>query len=308
MDERGTAWVFPGQGSQEVGMGRDLYGGSAVARSLYERADEILGRSLSKLCFEGPPDVLGLTTNAQPALYVTSVACLEAAREAGVVEDQPLFVAGHSLGEYSALTAARALPFEDGIRLVEERGRLTQLAADSAPGRMAALLGMDESAAATVCADSGAELCNINSPGQLVIGGTVDAVERACALALERGARRAVPLDVGGAFHTSLMQPAVAGMAAAIAKTGIGDANVPVVANDRAEPIADAKIIGAELAYQLTHPVRWVQCVEYMAAHGVAEFVEIGPGRVLTGLIKRIVPAAILRNISGLPSKEPGAS
>jgi [acyl-carrier-protein] S-malonyltransferase len=302
MSDARTAWVFPGQGSQEPGMGRDVYDGCTAARELYERADVVLGRPLTALCFEGPAEELSKTTNAQPALYVTSLACLAAARESGGLDGDPLFVAGHSLGEYSALAAAEALGFEAGLRLVEERGRLTQAAADATPGAMAALLGIDEDAAGAVCADAGAELCNINSPGQLVIGGAKPAIERACALALERGARRAVVLDVGGAFHTTLMQPAVAPMTEAVAAAKIQTPRIPVVANDRAEAISDPAAIGGELVYQLTHPVRWVQCVEYMAAQGVDTFVEIGPGRVLTGLIKRIAPHAQLRNISGMPA------
>ncbi len=281
-------------------MGRDLYEASAVARDLYNAADAALGRPIARLCFEGPADELSRTTNAQPALYVTSLACLKVARETGALAADPAFVSGHSLGEYSALTAAGALDFEHGIRLVEERGRLTQAAADATPGRMAAILGLDEAAVEAVCAESGTELCNINSPGQIAIGGATDAIATACALALERGARRAIPLDVGGAFHTSLMRPAVAGMKDAVAAAQIGDATVPVVANNTAEPMSDAVTIMDELTYQLTHPVRWVQCVEYMAAHGVTTFVEIGPGRVLTGLIKRIAPQAQLRNISGV--------
>jgi [acyl-carrier-protein] S-malonyltransferase len=299
MPDSTIAWVFPGQGSQEIGMGRDLYEAYAVARELYDHADAILGRPLSRLCFDGPAEELSKTTNSQPALYVTSLACLAVAREVAALPDDPAFVAGHSLGEYTALAAAGALGFEDGLRLVEQRGRLTQAAAAATPGSMAAVLGLDEAAAAAVCADAGAELCNINSPGQLVIGGTKDAVAKACELAVARGARRAIPLDVGGAFHTSLMQPAVAGMTDAVAAAHIGAPRIPVVANNTAEPMVDPATIAAELTYQLTHPVRWVQCVEYMAAHGVKTFVEIGPGRVLTGLIKRIAPEAQLRNING---------
>jgi [acyl-carrier-protein] S-malonyltransferase len=216
--------------------------------------------------------------------------------------ESPAFVAGHSLGEYTALTAAGALKFDDGLRLVEERGRLTQEAANASAGNMAAVLGLDESAMDAICAETGAELCNINSPAQLVIGGTKDAVARACALASERGARRAIPLDVGGAFHTSLMQPAVAGMTKAMAGTEIAAPSIPVVANDSGRPMSDPKAIRDELLFQLTHPVRWVQCVEYMAAQGVKTFVEIGPGRVLSGLIKRIASGAETRNINGVAS------
>jgi [acyl-carrier-protein] S-malonyltransferase len=297
-----AAWIFPGQGSQEAGMGRDLYADHAAARDLYDRADAVLGRPISRLCFEGPAEELGKTFNAQPAIYVTSLACLAVARATGALVGDPAFMSGHSLGEYTALSAAGSMTFEDGLRLVETRGRLTQAAADATPGAMAAILGLDEAAAAAVCADAGTELCNINSPGQLVIGGARDAIERACALAVERGARRAIPLDVSGAFHTSLMQPAVAPMTEALAGTAIVAPRVPVVANDSARPMTDPDGIRRELAYQLTHPVRWVQCVEYMATQGVDEFIEIGPGKVLTGLTKRIAVGAALRNINGVAS------
>ncbi len=283
-------------------MGRDLYADHAAARDLYDRADAVLGRPISRLCFEGPAEELGKTFNAQPAIYVTSLACLAVARATGALVGDPAFMSGHSLGEYTALSAAGSMTFEDGLRLVETRGRLTQAAADATPGAMAAILGLDEAAAAAVCADAGTELCNINSPGQLVIGGARDAIERACALAVERGARRAIPLDVSGAFHTSLMQPAVAPMTEALAGTAIVAPRVPVVANDSARPMTDPDGIRRELAYQLTHPVRWVQCVEYMATQGVDEFIEIGPGKVLTGLTKRIAVGAALRNINGVAS------
>jgi [acyl-carrier-protein] S-malonyltransferase len=283
-------------------MGRDLFEAYPAARDLYERADAILDRPISSLCFEGPDSELSKTFNAQPAIYVTSLACLEAARARGAVSGDPAFVAGHSLGEYTALTAAGALDFEAGLRLVETRGRLTQAAADTTPGAMAAILGLDEVAAEAVCRDAGAELCNINSPGQIVIGGAKGAIAKACALAVERGAKRAIPLDVGGAFHTSLMQPAVAAMVKAVAAAGIRPPRVPVVTNDTAHPTTDAAAIERELTYQLTHPVRWVQCVEYMAAQGVTTFVEIGPGRVLSGLIKRIASGAQTKSINGAGS------
>jgi [acyl-carrier-protein] S-malonyltransferase len=230
------------------------------------------------------------------------MACLEVARANGVLASDPAFVAGHSLGEYSALAAAGAIDFESGLRLVQERGRLTQMAAEATPGSMAAIMGLDEESAGRVCADAGAELCNLNSPGQIVIGGTRDAIQRACALALERGAKRAIPLDVGGAFHTSLMQPAADAMATVLASIDVRSPRVPIVANDSARPMLEPQAIRDELVYQLTHPVRWVQCVEYMAANGVDEFIEIGPGRVLTGLIKRIASGAATRNINGVAS------
>jgi len=283
-------------------MGRDLYDAYPAARELYERADAILGRSISALCFGGPDGDLGKTRNSQPAIYVTSLACFAAAKAAGALRDDAAFVSGHSLGEYTALTAAGAMDFESGLRLVETRGRVTNAAAEATPGAMAAVLGLDEAATEGVCRDAGAELCNINSPAQIVIGGTKDAIAKACALALERGAKRAIPLDVSGAFHTSLMQPAVAEMERAVAAAGIRAPRIPVVTNDTGRATSDPDAIARELTYQLTHPVRWVQCVEQMAAQGVTEFVEIGPGRVLTGLIKRIASGAQTRNINNAGS------
>lgn len=304
MPEGLTAWVFPGQGSQEPGMGRDLYEGHPAARAVFDRADAALGRGLSRLCFEGTAEELGRTSNSQPAIYTMSIACMEAARAAGVVGGEAAYVAGHSLGEYSALAAAGALDFEAGVRLVEERGRLTQAAADATQGGMAAVMGLDEGAVAAVCGDAGAELCNINSPGQIVIGGAKDAVAKACALALERGAKRAIPLDVNGAFHTSLMQPAVAAFSDAVAGVGLRAPAMAIVTNDTASATSDAETIARELVFQLTHPVRWVQCVETLSDAGVTTFIEFGPGKVLTGLIKRIAPGAALRNINGAGALE----
>ena len=280
-------------------MGRDLYETSKAAREIFDRADAVLGRPLSALCFEGSADELGRTDNAQPAIFTTSMACLAAARDAGALADAPAFVSGHSLGEYSALCAAGALTFEAGLSLVAERGRLTQHAAETTPGRMAAILGLDEAAAAAVCAEAGAEVCNINAPGQIVIGGATAAIERACALALERGAKRAIPLDVGGAFHTSLMQPVESAFADAVAAANIATPTTAWISNKTASRIEDASEIGAALVYQLTHPVRWVECVKYMEAQGAGTMVEVGPGKVLTGLIKRIAPGVALRNING---------
>jgi [acyl-carrier-protein] S-malonyltransferase len=283
-------------------MGRDLYEAYPAARELYDRADMTLGRGITKLCFEGPADELNQTFNSQPAIFLTSLACLTVALETRTVSPKPMFAAGHSLGEYTALAAAGAMTFEEGLRLVETRGRVTQAAADSTPGSMAAILGLDEEATLAVCEEAGAELCNINSPAQLVIGGLKDAVARACELALAAGAKRAIPLEVSGAFHTSLMQPAVVEFRAALDATPVISPGIPVVANDSAQPMSEPDRIREELAFQLTHPVRWVQCVEYMAAQGVDTFIEFGAGKVLTGLVKRIASGANLRNINGAGS------
>jgi len=305
MPERGdrVAWVFPGQGSQEVGMGRDLAEASPAARRVLETADAVLGYPLSRLCFEGPEDTLRQTAYAQPAIFTTSLACLEAARElGGLSEEHPAFVAGHSLGEYTALVAAGALDLEMGLRLVQERGRLMQEAAEANPGTMAALIGLDDADVAELCTATGAELCNLNSPGQVVIGGPVEVVEAAVAAARERGAQRAVRLNVSGAFHTSLTAPAAQGMARAAAEAPLRDPAIPVVVNGTGLPAHSASDIREELVYQLTHPVRWRESVEFMAGAGVSGFVEIGPGRVLSGLIRRTVPGASVRTIGDAAS------
>lgn len=283
-------------------MGRDLHDSFASVRDLYQRADEMLARPISTLCFDGPAEELSRTVNSQPALFLTSMACLEAARASGVLEGAPDFVAGHSLGEYSALAAASAWTFEEGLHVVERRGTLTQAAADATGGCMAAVIGMDEVPLAETCAEAGAEVCNINAHGQIVIGGPREAVDRACTLALARGARRAIPLDVGGAFHTSLMSGAQAGMRDVLAETAMRQPAAPMIANSTAGPMSDPSDIKDELVFQLTHPVRWVQCVEYMAQQGVTQMVEIGPGRVLAGLVKRIAPDIKVRNINSVES------
>ena len=299
-----VAWVFPGQGSQDVGCGADLYEASPTARRVFQQADNALGFSLSELCFQGPEDALRDTINAQPAIMAVSLACLEAAREAGLLTAEPAFVAGHSLGEYTALVAAGALAADDGVRLVRERGRLMQMAGEERPGAMAALLGLDEETATALCRDTGAQVCNLNAPGQAVIGGTVAAVDAALEVARQRGARRAMRLNVSGAFHTDLMAPAVEGMAGPLAEVGLRDPRIPVIANGSAQPLTSVRKVRDELLYQLDHPVQWQRSIEYMASAGVDTFVELGPGRVLTGLIRRIVPGARLLNIDSMAAIE----
>ena len=294
MAEQRVAWVFPGQGAQEAGMGRDLLETSAAARELFETAERVLGYSLANLCLEGPEERLQETQHAQPAIFTMSLACLEAARElGGLPADEPAFVAGHSLGEYTALVAAGAVAFDDGLRLVQERGRLMQAAAARQPGAMAALLGLDEDAVRAICDEVGAEVCNLNAPGQVVIGGTAEAVDGAMALALERGASRGVRLKVSGAFHTSMMVPALDDMRRAVDATPFRDPRVPVVANTTASPLRTAEEIRVELVDQLARPVFWQRSVEYMRSQGVKQFIEFGPGRVLSGLIRRIDRAAL---------------
>jgi len=280
------AIIFPGQGSHQVGAGRDLYDAYPLAREVFRRADETLAIPLTKLCFEGPEDHLRDTANAQPAILTVSLACLAAALESGALRRQPAFVAGHSLGEFSALVAAGALDLEDALSLVATRGRLMRDASQRRPGTMAALIGLSDAALDEVCRDSGVEPCNYNSQSQVVIGGPVAAVEKASRLAKERGAR-ALPLNVSGAFHTSLMEPAAQGFAAAVDVCPIRDPSIPIVANATAQPLTTAAAVRQELRQQIIRPVLWRQSVLKMTSAGVTTFVEAGPGRVLSGLVKR---------------------
>ena len=291
-----VAYVFPGQGAQAVGMGRDLYEAFPAARAVFDEADAALGFALSALCFEGPAEELTRTINAQPALLTTSYACLAAARETGALPAAD-FVAGHSLGEYTALAAAGALSFGDAVRLARERGRLMHEAGLLQPGTMAAILGLDEGVLAEICRETGTVIANFNCPGQLVISGGVDSVARAVELAAARGASRTVTLQVSGAFHSPLMQPAVEGMKAALAAVAFRDAAVPVIANVTARPVTQADDIRRELLDQLTSPVRWQRSMEYAIARGVTRIIEIGPGRVLTGLMRRIDRSVETANI-----------
>ncbi len=291
-----VAYVFPGQGAQAVGMGRDLYEAFPAARAVFDEADAALGFALSALCFEGPAEELTRTINAQPALLTTSYACLAAARETGALPAAD-FVAGHSLGEYTALAAAGALSFGDAVRLARERGRLMHEAGLLQPGTMAAILGLDEGVLAEICRETGTVIANFNCPGQLVISGGVDSVARTVELAAARGASRTVTLQVSGAFHSPLMQPAVEGMKAALAAVAFRDAAVPVIANVTARPVTQADDIRRELLDQLTSPVRWQRSMEYAIARGVTRIIEIGPGRVLTGLMRRIDRSVETANI-----------
>ncbi|MCJ7509750.1 MAG: ACP S-malonyltransferase [Dehalococcoidia bacterium] len=284
-------------------MGLDLYQTFPAARRLFQEADEALDLPISRLCFEGPEETLRQTVNAQPAIMTVSLACLEAALAAGCLQERPAaFMAGHSLGEYTALVAASALTFPDGLRLVRERGRLMQEASERVPGTMAAIIGLPEDKVTELCDQTRAEVCNLNSPGQAVIGGTHEAVARAIEEAKTRGARHAIRLNVSGAFHTSLMRPAAEGMAEAVARTPFADAQVPIVANSTAQAITTAEAIRRELLEQFRRPVLWQRSVEYMIENGVTTFVEIGPGRVLTALIHRIDGSVDTKNIGDVPS------
>jgi len=304
-----VAYVFPGQGSQSVGMGRDLYETFPTAKAVFDQADKALGFAISRLCFEGPEVDLRETINAQPAILTASYAALEAAHAvAGDRLPSPAFVAGHSLGEYTALAAAGVIDFATAARLARERGRLMYEAGVVKPGGMTAIIGFDENTLAEVCRETGAWVVNINCPGQLVVSGAREAVAKAGELAKARGAARVIPLQVSGAFHTPLMQSAVDGMSKIIANLSFKDPAVPIIANTTAQPLTTAAAIKEELINQLCHCVQWQRSVEYMVSQGVTTFIEIGPGKVLTGLIKRINKdvqtlnlgdAAAIKNLAG---------
>jgi [acyl-carrier-protein] S-malonyltransferase len=292
-----VAYVFPGQGSQLVGMGLDLYQGYDSARAVFEQADKALSFPISKLCFEGPEEELVQTVNAQPAIVTASFACLEAARSLNLGLPSASFVAGHSLGEYAALAAAGVLDFPTAVYLARERGRLMHEAGELTPGGMAAIIGLEESLLAEVCQQSGARIANINCPGQIVISGAKDKLARAMEMAKERGAYRVIPLQVSGAFHTKLMQPAVDGMTQVMTNLKFNSPTVPIIGNTSAKPLTTAGAVKEELLAQLCNCVQWQRSIEYMINDGVSTFMEIGPGRVLAGLIKRIDRGVKIINI-----------
>jgi [acyl-carrier-protein] S-malonyltransferase len=296
-----TAWVFPGQGSQTVGMCRDIYDNVASARGIFEEADRALGFALSKLCFEGPEEELRQTVNAQPALVTAAYACLEAAWEInGDKLATPAFTAGHSLGEYTALAASGVFDFTTAVRLARERGRLMHEAGQRHAGGMAAIIGLEETKLVEVCRQSNTIIANINCPGQIVITGAIENIGKAMELAKAAGAIRAIPLQVSGAFHSELMESIVAEMSAIVRSSLFKDPIIPVVANMTALPLTKAEAVKEELINQLTNTVLWQRGVEYMVAQGVDTFIEIGPGKVLTGLIRRINRDVATLNINDL--------
>ena len=281
-----NAYIFPGQGAQFSGMGLDLYENSPLAQELFEKANEILGFSITDVMFEGTAEDLKETKVTQPAIFLHSVIL------AKILGDtfKPDMVAGHSLGEFSALVAAGALTFEDGLKLVSQRAQAMQKACELQPSTMAAVLGLEDDVVENICAitEGIVVAANYNCPGQLVISGEVDAINRACETLKEEGARRALVLPVGGAFHSPMMEPAREELAAAIENTTFSKPNCPIYQNVTATAITDENEIKANLISQLTAPVRWTQSVQQMVADGASLFTEVGPGKVLQGLVRKI--------------------
>ena len=279
------AFVFPGQGAQFPGMGKDLFEHSGEARLLFEKANEILGFNITDIMFEGSAEDLKQTKVTQPAIFLHSVLLAKT-----IKDFQPEMVAGHSLGEFSALVASGVLGFEDGLKLVSKRAMAMQKACELEPSTMAAIVGLEDAVVEEVCAsvDEVVVAANYNCPGQLVISGSLEGVDKACALLVEKGAKRAIKLPVGGAFHSPLMEPAREELAAAIEATSFNDAMCPVFQNVNALPVTKAEEIKQNLIAQLTAPVKWTQTVKNMLEAGATSFTEVGPGSVLQGLVKKV--------------------
>lgn len=304
------AFVFPGQGSQSVGMGKDLYDAQPEARKRFELADKQLGFPLSELIFGGPEAELKQTANTQPALLTTSVALAEAFAAKGIAPD---YVAGHSLGEYSALTVAGVLSFEDAVSIVRARGEYMEQAVPGGQGAMAAVLGGEREALGALCADITAggalvELANVNCPGQIVVSGSKEGIEQVVSRVKEIGAKRAIPLEVSGPFHSSLMKSAAERLQDRLAAITFHEAAIPVVANVTALPVQEGAKIAELLVQQVYSPVLWEDTVNWLIAQGVDTFVEIGPGSVLTGLIKKTDKSVRLLNVNNLDSLEQTAA
>lgn len=297
-----TAWIFPGQGAQFVGMGAAVAESSAAARETFHTADAVLGYSLSTLCWEGPEERLTETAFQQPAILATSIAMFRAAEEAGELPE-PRFLAGHSLGQYSAMVAAGALDFSDALALVRRRGELME---EHARGGMIAVLGLDDEVLRVIASETGTEVANFNSPGQTTLSGAEGALKAAQVAAQSRGARRVVRLPVNAAFHSSLMEPVAELLREDIERCDFRDPIAPVVSNIDAQPLEDAASLRRELIEHITRSVRWMQSMEYMIGSGVSNFVEIGPGNVLAGLARRIDRAARVSSVNELIESKRG--
>lgn len=299
-----TAFLFPGQGAQAVGMGLDLYKGSDSGKEVFDMVDEALGRSLSKIMFEGPEDELRETRNAQPGIMAMSLACIEVMKSNVPSEAIPIpyLMAGHSLGEYTALAAAGVLSVMDTAKLVQERSELMQHACDSNPGTMAAILGLDEMVLQEVARESGVFISNINTQDQIVISGEKMSVARAMDMSDARGAKKVIPLKVGGAFHSGLMEPAKAGLVDFIDGLKFNDPEVPIIANCTGTPLHTGEEIKGELISQISGCVQWKKSVDFMIKSGIDNFLEIGPGRALGGMVKKIDRGVNVASVNDIES------
>jgi [acyl-carrier-protein] S-malonyltransferase len=292
------AILFPGQGSQAVGMGRDFYDAIPECKALFDRANEVLGYDIAAICFNGPEEELKKSHNTQPAIFTVSAAAFEAMKLKKPMQFD--YAAGHSLGEWGALYAAGVISFDDTLRVLKARGEFIQAACEANPGAMLAVINLDRAALEKIAEEAGVTLANINSPDQIVLSGTAEGIAKAEGLCKAAGAKRALPLPVAGAFHSPLMQPAADRLAGFLGTIQLNAPAIPVLSNVTGKPHESVEAIRANMIAQITGSVRWVECMQYLAAQGVTEVVECGPGKVLAGLIKRIDKTVSVSNIGAI--------